>query len=228
MRPRSSKFLAGAVISVIAAIWSVVGATGASAATPQYVELPVSQTFDTNSASASGEFTYQLTGEDAEPMPDGSSSGGYAFTMDGTSDVTLPKIVFNTVGIYQYSLSCVKSDNAFYVYDSQVYTIEVYVTNDTSSPTVLVYLDDGSSAGDKAPVITFTQTYQGPVEPPPSPTTTPTPQPVGASAQTGGVLASNANELLLAAFGLLSVAAVGVIVILARKRKAEEKQGDEL
>jgi len=211
-----------AAASVAAVAMSTVCATNAQADVPQYLELPVSQVFNTNSTSASGVFTYHLQGDGNEPMPAGSASGEYTFTIDGTSDITLPRIVFPTVGIYEYQLSGVASDATDYVYDTQVFDIEVYVTNDTATPTVLVYLSDGTSAGDKAPVITFTETYRGPVEPP-SPT--PTPPPVGASAQTGGVVAPSEWAWLTAAC-VLAVAGAGVSVIATRRRKVEEADGD--
>jgi len=208
------RILSAAAAFVIGLMMSVTCAAGAGAAAPQYIELSVAQTFVTNSASASGVFTYQLMGDGEEPMPAGSSAGAYVFTMDGTTDITLPKIVFNTVGVYEYELSGVKSDDAFYAYDNQVYTIDIYVTNDTSTPTVLIYLDDGSSAGDKAPVISFTETYQAPAEPTPTP---------GPSVQTGGMPADgNDSELLLIAC-LLAVSGAGAIVLLARIRSDVEE-----
>jgi len=221
MRSQFRKTLLGAVAIAAAVISSVVGALSVGAAVPQSLELPVSQVFDTNSSSISSTFTYQFSGVGAAPMPVGSPDGSYTFTMDGTSNITLPRIVFNTVGVYEYKLSGVKADVANYVYDSQVYTIDVYVTNETSKPTVLVYLDDGTSAGDKAPVISFTQTYNGPT---PSPIPTPSPKPPsGASAQTGGVLAQAEWAWLLAAC-LLAAAAVPVIVVVFKRRKAEEAE----
>jgi len=218
VRALFSRALAAAAALVVAVVASVLCTPGAGAAVPQQVDLTVGQTFETNSTDASGVFTYQLTSDAAEPMPAGSSSGKYIFTIDGTGEITLPDIVFGTVGVYEYKLSCLTAGAANYIYDSQVYSIDVYVTNDTSSPTVLVHLDDGSAAGDKAPALSFTQTYQAPVEPPPAP---------GPSAQTGGEPAGGMDSVLLPVAGVLAVAGVLVIAVLLKRRKAEENNAAE-
>jgi len=225
MKTLFSRTLAALVFAGLAAAISAAFAVDANAETPQHIELSVSETFDTNSPSASGVFTYALVGDGGEPMPAGSPADEYTFTMDGTSDITLPEIVFNTVGIYEYKLSCVKQDDTYYVYDPQVYTIDIYVTNDTSTPTVLVYLNDGSSVGDKAPQMLFTQAYRGPVatpSPSQSPNPTPTPTPSGASVQTGGVLASQTLWVLMPISGVMAVSGIWLLIIVTRRRKAEE------
>jgi len=219
--------ISAVVASAIAVIASVMCAAGAGAAVPQSIELPVSQTFTTNSPNGSPTFTYQLSDSGAEPMPAGSSSDMFVFTIDGNADITLPKITFDTVGVYEYKLSCVKTDDPYYTFDSQVYTIEVYVTNDAPTPTVLVYLNDGSSAGDKAPIILFKQSFDAPApSPSPTPTVTPTPPPAGASAQTGGAPAG-ALWMWAVTAGVLAVLGIGMIVIVVRIRKAEEANAGE-
>jgi len=227
MKSLFKRLLFTTAAAVVAVAGLIMGGVQADAAVPQSVAFPVSQTFTTNSSSVSGTFTYEWSSVGTAPMPAGSSSGSFVFTIDGTQTVNLPEITFNTVGVYEYQLVCRNDGVTGYTYDPQAYKIDVYVTNSTDTPTVLVYLSDGSSAGDKAPVISFAQTYQGPINPPsvtPTPTQTPTPQPNGPSAQTGGILASGTNWVLPGASAILAVGAICVLVAITRRRKAEDQE----
>jgi len=110
-------------------------------------------------------FTYQLIPETIDaPMPYGSNSNGYTFTISGASNVNLGSISFSSPGIFVYTLRCTTGSASGFTIDRRVYTIEVHVTNE-SQVTVIVYAN-----GDvKVPGIYFKHIYRmhpsGPTNP---------------------------------------------------------------
>jgi len=88
-------------------------------------------TSDDTPVPPGGVFTYQLTPQTpAAPLPPGSDSGGYTFTMADTDLNAFGSIQFHTAGVYTYTLRCVTDNMPDYTIDRRVYTIEVYVTEE--------------------------------------------------------------------------------------------------
>ncbi|MDR0288313.1 MAG: Cna B-type domain-containing protein [Clostridiales bacterium] len=100
---------------------------------------------------------YCLTPEDeGNPMPVGSNSDGYIFTLSGDCDLQIGPINFSEMGIYTYKLTCLNNDTDDCTYDRQNYTLEMYVTNDLSVNSI-IYSDDGM----KTDEIFFKHVYKG-------------------------------------------------------------------
>lgn len=131
--------------------------TAYAAPTANPVTLAVEQIFiKPASSSAADTFTYKLTAkETGNPMPSGSISDGYTFTIDGTSSVDTPAVTFAQTGIYNYELSqYVASPKKGYTYDTQVYTVTVYIDY-AHQADVIIQKKDGT----KTDRITFENTY---------------------------------------------------------------------
>ena len=95
--------------------------------------------------SSTGTFTYQLTPKTAgAPMPSGSVSGVYTFTVTGTGSADVG-ITFGTAGIYTYEIRCIAGPGG--IYDNRVYTVSVYVESSLAT-LVVVYAGDGGKAAD--------------------------------------------------------------------------------
>jgi len=122
----------------------------AQAAVPGQVVLTVKQVFSIGSLYAPPNKTvaYRLVPKTVSaPMPDGSDSRGYTFTMTGTEEVNIKPINFYQTGNYTYELSCLMESKNGYTYDRQVYNIEVYVLKDLKTYSV-VYINDGVKASE--------------------------------------------------------------------------------
>jgi len=115
--------------------------------------LTVKQVLSGAGLSASGNqtFTYRLTPKtNGAPMPENSGLDGYTFTITGSVDAQVGPLIFNSADTSTYEISCVSSGSTGVIYDRQIYTIEVYVTNDMTS-SVVVY----NSAGAKVTDVVF-------------------------------------------------------------------------
>ena len=113
---------------------------------------------DESTSPSNETFTYQLIPQtDAAPLPSGSDSESFIFTIAGTGEVQIGSIQFNTPGIYIYELSSITDESPNFTIDRQVYTIEVHVTEDL---TILVVIH--TQEGAKAPEITFEHIYKTP------------------------------------------------------------------
>jgi pilin isopeptide linkage protein len=117
------------------------------------VTLYVDQAFIKNSTASdvNNEFTYDLISLDTgNPMPFGSLSSVYSFTAAGTSVKEVGPITFSNTGIYRYEIKGNASSPARgYSYDTQVYSVEVYVkrTEDDLSAEIIVKKSDGNKVG---------------------------------------------------------------------------------
>ncbi len=125
------------------------------------VTLYVDQVFVKNSSASdvNNEFLYDLISLDpGNPMPSGSLSSVHSFTAAGTSVKEVGPITFSNTGIYRYEIKGNASSPASgYSYDTQVYSVEVYVKRITEelSAEIIVKKGDGSKAGS----IKFENTY---------------------------------------------------------------------
>ena len=129
------------VFLVLVCLLSTLLAPAAHAAGGAEVSLTVQQSFHSDGLSVPPRdgFTYELTAQTAAaPMPPGSDSDGYSFTIAGTGDVEIGPINLNTAGTYTYTLRCVTGDLPGYTIDRQIYTIELHVPEGIK-PVSLVY-----------------------------------------------------------------------------------------
>lgn len=91
-------------------------------------------------------------------MPSGSLSSVHSFTAAGTSVKEVGPITFSNTGIYRYEIKGDASSPASgYSYDTQVYSVEVYVKRiaEELSAEIIVKKYDGSKVGS----IKFENTY---------------------------------------------------------------------
>ena len=157
----ANKFLLLAAVGlVLACLVNASSALVIYAANTQQISLTVEQNIINNSSFVPPQvpFTYQLTAKTANaPMPDGSSSGVYFFTINGTSELQLAPLQFDTPGIFTYELTCVTVREHGFTIDRRVYTINVHVTSDLQITTT-AYV----TAGNKAPKIYFNHIYRAP------------------------------------------------------------------
>ncbi|MCL2562613.1 MAG: hypothetical protein FWE08_01065 [Oscillospiraceae bacterium] len=176
-----------AILSVFICLISSLSIPAAYAATAGQVTLTIQQSFvsDGTSAPPSGIFTYRLTPRTpAAPMPGGSTSEGYTFTVTGTDTVQIGPIRFTETGVYVYELRSITEDRPGHIIDRQVYTITVHVTEDLTA-IVIISVEDDSKISEMAfdhsytPQNTPDPTPPQPPPPPPPPSApdTPTPAP---------------------------------------------------
>ena len=149
------------LLLVLLAVGLAIGwpATPAQGAIPDSITLTVKQTFTTTGLSAppSTVFTYRLTpSEPTNPLPPGSGSGAYNFTIKGTGDVPIGPFTFTQAGVYTYQLDHVTPNQTDYTYDQQSYTLKFYVDPDPSIPIgVVAFKQDTTKAMELAYEHTF-------------------------------------------------------------------------
>ena len=122
------------------------------------IALKIKQNFtrSVHSVPTSEEFTYRLTPKQASnPMPAGSGSSGYTFTVSGSKEAQIDPIHFPAAGIYTYELCCIAEAKHGYTTDSRVYTIEIVVTNDMAVLAIFY-----QSNGTKISELMFNHTHE--------------------------------------------------------------------
>ena len=151
------------------------------------VTLTINQTFVNHGTSTppSDAFTYRLTPlTPTAPMPTGSNTDGYVFTISGNQERQIGPISFNTLGLFTYELrnTTADTDDNFTI-DQSVYMIYIQVTEGFEVAMIVKLNDDN-----KVPEILFENSYHAPTAsidsttdllptPTPSPTPSPTPTP---------------------------------------------------
>jgi hypothetical protein len=152
------RFFAAVIISLslTCLICAMLAPTIYAASTPQ-VTLTAEQIIVNNGPSIPPRttFTYRLIPKTMDaPMPHGSGSEGYVFTISGNEERPIGPISFSAPGIFTYELSCIAGGEFGLAMDRRVHAVEVHVTNDLQITTV-VYI----SAGTKLPTISFEHAY---------------------------------------------------------------------
>ncbi|MCL2654493.1 MAG: hypothetical protein FWD65_02170 [Coriobacteriia bacterium] len=124
---------------------------------PAQVTLPVKQTFTSHGSSnpASDVFSYRLVAQGAAPLPDGSATGSWSFTLQGTREVQVGPLTFNSTGIYSYELSCTDDSDVNITGDTEVYRLTVYVKSDLTTLIII-----RNNAGEKVSQMSFDQSYR--------------------------------------------------------------------
>ena len=140
------------------------------------VSITVRQTYSTSSASAANTFGYILKPLNSDnPMPAGSASDGYSFTIAGNRSTIIGPIDVRQQNIYRYELrQVITRQTSGYTYDRRVYTVELHVDEDLNVTTIVK-----NELNEKESAIVFANAYNagGGTVDPPAPTTTPTTPP---------------------------------------------------
>ena len=117
-------------------------------ATADPVKITVNQVF----AAPDDAFTYRLKPlEKSNPMPVGSTSEGYTFTITGTGSAEIKLPGYSQQGLYRYELfQVIGKKKPGCTYDTSVYLIEVHVDMALAPEVVLL-----NQQGEKEALITF-------------------------------------------------------------------------
>lgn len=123
------------------------------ASSPAEISLTVSQKFEVKNppenADLTGNYTFQALDKNI-PVPEGSQSGKYTFSLKGKKSTATLRLSFTKAGTYRYELFQTTKDKKFYTYDRSRYTITIYIENDdngTLAPQVVVQKEDGKKYG---------------------------------------------------------------------------------
>ena len=126
------------------------------------VSIHIEQEFEKvgSSLAVNEQFIVELTPLDGNnPMPAGSIAGRYSFVMDGTTSMDITPIVFTIPGVYQYEIMIDSSAQARgYSYDTEVYTVTVYISAYSSGLVSDVVIENRSRS--KVNEALFLNTYR--------------------------------------------------------------------
>ncbi|MCL2814959.1 MAG: LPXTG cell wall anchor domain-containing protein [Oscillospiraceae bacterium] len=91
------------------------------------VMLPIKQSC-ASPVLADETFTYRLRPLNPDnPMPPGSTSAGYTFTMTGNKEISVGPLTFVRQDVFRYEVyQLAETKKHGYIYDRRVYTIEIY------------------------------------------------------------------------------------------------------
>lgn len=150
--------------------------------------------------------TYQLllqAENSNSPMPSGSKDGACSITITGSGNGVFPDIVFDTVGVYSYTVRQVKGTNSRCTYDDTVYDVNITVTYtaDGSALEATTAIRESGST-EKVQKAKFVNQYAYP------PSDTP---------KTG-------DSFPFALYGALTVVSIGILVGLYLTRKKKETE----
>ena len=216
---RKLSVLAITLALICCLISSVVAPQSARAADSVQVPLVVTQILSSDGSATPPQatFTYRLTAQSpSAPLPEGASADGYTFTITGNTDAQIAPISFVRPGAYSYELSCLPTAEAGFTTDTQIYTIEMYVTTDLSVYSI-VYLSDENKTAD----IRFTQRYSALPSNPANMVDPPVQKTVRKTSVAGGILPKTGDMLKLAPYvGLCACAILSVLVFLLIERRA--------
>lgn len=126
----------------------------ASTYAPIDVSIDVSSKVTGNTPTTSETFSFEIVPEQEDyPIADPST-----FKIVGTGTTTV-SFVFDTVGVYEYSIFQTDMDNSRYNYDETVYELSVYVKSENGEleAVLLAYKNDGDN---KSADITFSNYYK--------------------------------------------------------------------
>jgi len=156
--------LAPAAIAPVAIAQGVFVQTAFAAAGSEEVVLTVKQSFASDGTPPSKTFDYRLTPiEHGCPMPPGSGADGFAFAVTGTDRANIRLAAFSQAGVYTYELCHTTGMRPGYIYDQEVYTLEILVNSDMTTAVVASKMD-----GCKAEDISYSHAYISFQEPPPA------------------------------------------------------------
>jgi len=174
--------------AILTCLLSTVFEVTAFAAQQADVTLSVRQIFTIEEGTPENEvFTYRLTPvTEFAPMPMGSDSVGYDFTIVGTGIGQIGPIIFTAPDIYIYEINSITENQEYFTMDRQVYTVSVLVTHDFE--VIITLYSNGAKVSEMLYEHSFKGTVYVPdvvpptpvppeVEPPVVPTPPPAPSP---------------------------------------------------
>ena len=136
------------------------------------IDPPIKKVVTGDTPPTDETFTFKMVAiTEGAPMPEGSSNGAKTVNIKGGGEYEFGWIEYAEVGTYEYEVSEVAGTNPNYTYDSNKYTITVEVTEEDGK---LVATVTGGENEDG--LVTFTNTYTEPTNPPVPPR--PKPKPV--------------------------------------------------
>ena len=123
-------------------------APAAAYAADNPLRIAVKQVFVTSSAAAESIFTYMLKPlEPGNPMPAGSTAGGYTFTITGNNSIEIGPLSYSQQRVFRYELfQVIGTEKPGYTYDKRTYVIEVY-TDAERGADIIVRHKTGAKAG---------------------------------------------------------------------------------
>lgn len=149
-------------MAVVAALGMSMAFTSFAETAPT-VQLPVTIDLSGKVPSKAEEYTVILTAKkNVYPMPEGSVDGRYELKILGEGTEELGPIIYTKLGVYEYTIHQIAGVNSKGTYDSKVYDVTVYVTNDEDNGgfKVTLAVSSGNEA-DKYDSIKFTNSYSG-------------------------------------------------------------------
>jgi len=213
------------ILLAVFIIITVLALASPAYAADEPVHIKVEQVFSEPSQSEGVTYTYMMRPHESHtPMPEGCGTGeDYLFTITGHKSMQIGPIKYKKQGVYRYDMRMmVMRNKPGLIYDTQTYTIEVYVNSELDTGVVVL-----NEAGKKTDAIVFTGFSEGlfipedpeiPVDPPipPVPPTPPVPGPGGQGGPTVGGMHNTGdatNIALLVLLLILSGTAIAVIIV---------------
>jgi len=170
-------------------------------------------------------FRYRLIpASTSQPMPEGSETNGYDFSIAGKGGIDIGPIIFTQSGVYTYEIRYVASPIPEYMCDHETYTIDVFVAGDLTT-SVVVRKEDGLKVSEIR-YTHFSDTDEPEPTKPPKPAKPNKPtkpnKPVKPVRPDGTITTGDGSDWFY--WVALAVAAACVLLIaLPRRRKQEDK-----
>ena len=193
--------------------------------------ISIKQEFTVQKGSApSDTFRYRLTAlENGNPMPEGSSSGSYDFTISASDTAEIGPMEYLAPGIYTYKLEpVVETKQKGYEYAANTYEVSVYVTN-TETGGLQAVMVVKTTDGTKTSEIKFDHKYSLASETPPTvtqQTTTKVTVPVSSLSKPGKATTSpvkTGDDTSVWLWVTLGAAAILCVIILGAAKKKKTK-----
>jgi len=122
------------------------------------VSLPVEVNLTGESAPSGIDFTVKLTANDAaSPMPEKDT-----LVLTGSGKGNIGPITYTRPGTYTYTAVQTKGSAEYVSYDTTVYDLTVFITNDSQGNLVSDVKCKAEGAKDKSPSISYTNSYVPP------------------------------------------------------------------
>lgn len=205
MKQALGKRIAGLIMSASMMFAATLPAQAAETGSVS-IQIPVAQEFAVSGTDKADDgFSYLLTALEADaPMPEACGEDGWRFSINGNQDIMTAPIEFVHAGVFSYEIRLVQDEKVpGYVYDSQVYTVSVYVTNTEDG--LEANLTAQKENGDKVSEIVFRHSYTS-----------------GDTGQNKPVKTGDSTDML-PVFGTAFLLAAVIIAVVLRKRTGKER-----
>lgn len=168
MKRRIQKFAAAFLVF---AFCMVMGAVPVKADETTFTQIKAKVTLEGTLPAISEKYVIQMTADDMDfPMPEGSENGVCQITIEGAGTGAFPQMIYDTPGIYTYTIIQKQGTNKSCTYDKTTYYLTVYVTNAENGngleSTSVLYIDDINEKLDEIEFHNVYPTINPPVNPP--------------------------------------------------------------